>query len=293
LPPEINSALLFDGPGAEPMLAAAAAWDGLAEHLSSSASSFVSVTSDLAKGAWQGASATAMMSVASQYASWLNAAAAQAEATSSQAAAMADAFETAQSATVQPAVVAANRGLLQVLAATNYLGQNAPTIMDIESAYDQMWASDVAAMSDYHADASEAVAHLAPWQHVLHDLGFHFNNGQLTIGSSATPNLGLSGLDPTGHTLSSFGELASGDGMLNQPVLQTGLANHLSIDAGMLDPGHDVTGGFWTANFSSGLLNSGAPGTGFNVGLPNVDLLHPATHLGGLALSAGEPVLPD
>ena len=37
------------------------------------------MTSDLAKGAWQGPSATAMMAVASSYASWLNAAAAQAE----------------------------------------------------------------------------------------------------------------------------------------------------------------------------------------------------------------------
>ena len=33
LPPEINSALMFSGAGSAPMLAAAAAWDGLASEL--------------------------------------------------------------------------------------------------------------------------------------------------------------------------------------------------------------------------------------------------------------------
>jgi PPE-repeat protein len=33
LPPEINSARMYTGPGVGPMLAAAAAWDGLAAQL--------------------------------------------------------------------------------------------------------------------------------------------------------------------------------------------------------------------------------------------------------------------
>jgi PPE family len=251
------------------MLAAAAAWDGLAENLASSASSFVSVTSDLAKGSWQGPSATAMMAVASTYASWLNAAAAQAEATSSQAAAMAAAFEAAQSATVQPAVVSANRRLLQVLAAGNHLGQNAPTIMDIESAYEQMWALDVAAMSDYHADASAAVEHLAPWQQVLHKLGFHFGHGQLASGLSTTA-------PPTGHTPSTFG-LSPGDGILNSSVLQTGAPSHAGPDFGVLTAGQHVTGGVSNPHFGTGgLLSSDTPGTGLRPGLGHPDLLHPA-----------------
>ncbi len=105
-----------------------------------------------------------MLALATQYVSWLNMAAAQAEAVSSQASATAAAFEAALAATVQPAVVAANRGLKQVLAATNWLGQNTPAIADIEAAYDQMWASDVAAMFGYHADASAAAAQLPSWQ---------------------------------------------------------------------------------------------------------------------------------
>jgi PPE-repeat protein len=247
------------------MVAAAAAWDGLAESLASSASSFVSVTSDLAKSSWQGPSATAMMAVASSYASWLSAAAAQAEATCSQAAAMADAFETAQSATVQPAVVSANRGLLKALASTNHLGQNAPTIMDIESAYEQMWASDVAAMSDYHADASAAVEHLSPWQHVLRDLGFNFGDGRLAGELTGAP-------PPTGNTPAGFG-LSSAHGILHAPSLQTGAG--LAVPDGTLTSSHYVTGGVGMANFSSELLNPSTPGTGFGLGAGQLDLLHP------------------
>jgi PPE-repeat protein len=60
---------------------------------------------------------------------------------------------------------------MHVLANTNWLGQNAPAIADIEAAYEQMWALDVAAMSGYHFDASAAAARLAPWRQILHALG--------------------------------------------------------------------------------------------------------------------------
>lgn len=53
LPPELNSLRMFTGAGSAPMLAAAVAWDGLAAELGSAASSFGSVTSDLASQAWQ------------------------------------------------------------------------------------------------------------------------------------------------------------------------------------------------------------------------------------------------
>lgn len=112
-----------------------------------------------------------MMSVASHYVNWLSTAAAQAEQVSHQASAVASAFEEALAATVQPAVVAANRALVSALAANNHLGQNTPAIADIEAAYEQMWAADVAAMFGYHADASAAVAKLPPWNQVLKNLG--------------------------------------------------------------------------------------------------------------------------
>ncbi len=56
LPPEINSLRIFAGTGSGPMLAAAAAWDGLADELSTAAAAFSSVTSGLTGGSWQGRS---------------------------------------------------------------------------------------------------------------------------------------------------------------------------------------------------------------------------------------------
>lgn len=163
------------------------------------------------------------MAVANQYVSWLSAAAAQAEAASSQATAIAAAFETALEATVQPAVVSANRALVQALASGNHLGQNAPAIADIEAAYEQMWASDVVAMTGYHADASAAVAKLTPWQPVLPKLALDSGAGR--------PDLGLPAGYATGgvHPKLSFGMLNSATastgfnpgvtspGLLNQP----------------------------------------------------------------------------
>ena len=48
LTPEVNSAKMYFGPGSGPMLAAAAAWDGLAAQLHSAAASYSSVISELA-----------------------------------------------------------------------------------------------------------------------------------------------------------------------------------------------------------------------------------------------------
>ena len=56
LPPEINSGRMYTGPGAGPMLAAATAWDDLADELSSTAASYASTVSGVTGGAWQGPS---------------------------------------------------------------------------------------------------------------------------------------------------------------------------------------------------------------------------------------------
>lgn len=78
LPPEVNSARIFAGAGLGPMLAAASAWDGLAEELHAAAGSFASVTTGLAGDAWHGPASLAMTRAASPYVGWLNTAAGQA-----------------------------------------------------------------------------------------------------------------------------------------------------------------------------------------------------------------------
>ena len=47
LPPEITSTLIYTGPGAAPMMAAAAAWSGLGAELHTTASTYQSVVTAL------------------------------------------------------------------------------------------------------------------------------------------------------------------------------------------------------------------------------------------------------
>ncbi|WP_131806021.1 PPE family protein, partial [Mycobacterium alsense] len=163
LPPEINSLRMFSGAGSAPMLAAATAWDGLADELGSAAESFSAVTSGLASQAWRGPASAAMVAAAAPYAGFLSAAAGQASGAASQARALAGMFESALAATVHPAAVAANRSDLVSLVTANLFGQNAPAIAAVESDYELMWAADVAAMVGYHSGAAAAAAHLASW----------------------------------------------------------------------------------------------------------------------------------
>jgi PPE-repeat protein len=162
LPPEINSGRIYTGPGSGPMLAAAAAWDGLATELHSAATSYELVISELTSGPWLGAGSAAMRTAAERYVAWMRSTATQAELTATQAKAAAAAFEVTFAAMVPPPVIAANRALLQALVATNLFGQNTPAIAATEALYAEMWAQDATAMYGY-SGASTAASTLAPF----------------------------------------------------------------------------------------------------------------------------------
>jgi PPE-repeat protein len=149
LPPEVNSARMYAGAGAGPMLAAASAWDGLAADLHSAASSYQSAITSLTAGAWLGPSSATMAAAAAPYVTWMQTAAAQAEQTANQAIAAAAAYEAAFAETVPPPVIAANRSLLAALVASNIFGQNTSAIATTETQYAEMWAQDTGAMQGY------------------------------------------------------------------------------------------------------------------------------------------------
>jgi PPE-repeat protein len=157
LPPEVNSGLMYAGPGVGPMLAAAAGWDAVAAQLESAASGYSSEISGLT-GRWFGPSSTRMAAAATPYIAWLQASAAHAVQTSAQAYAAAAAYEAAFAMTVPPPVIAANRSLLMALIATNFFGQNTPAIAVTEAHYMEMWTQDATAMYSYAADSSAASA---------------------------------------------------------------------------------------------------------------------------------------
>ncbi len=162
LPPEINSARMYAGPGSGPLLAAAVAWDGLAEDLYSTAVSYGAVISGLTGDPWLGPSSVSMAAAAATYVAWLTSTAGRAEQAANQARAAVAAYETAFAMTVPPPVIAANRSLLAALVATNFLGQNTPAIAATEAHYAEMWAQDAAAMYGY-AGSSASAAQLTPF----------------------------------------------------------------------------------------------------------------------------------
>ncbi len=161
LPPEINSGLMYAGPGAGPMTAASAAWNALADDLYLVAAGYGSAITDLTSY-WLGPSSTSMAAASATYVSWISATAMQAQQTAAQAAAAVAAYEAAFAMTVPPPVIAANRALLMALVATNFFGQNTPAIMATEADYLEMWAQDAVAMYGY-AGASSAASTVAPF----------------------------------------------------------------------------------------------------------------------------------
>ncbi|BBY37933.1 PPE family protein [Mycobacterium mantenii] len=189
LPPEVNSGRMYAGPGSASMLAAAAAWEELANELHATAADIESVISGLTDEPWQGPSAVTAAAAAAAQLAWLNATAEQATQAGAQAKGAATAYESAYAMTVHPSVIAANRSQLTSLVATNLLGQNTPAIAATEVAYGEMWAQDVAAMYGY-AGASQAASQLTPFappQQTTNQGGFPAQNAAVAqaAGTSA------------------------------------------------------------------------------------------------------------
>jgi len=174
------------------MLAAAAAWDGLADDLSTAALSYHAALENLTS-AWEGPSSASMAAAAAPYVTWMNVTAAQAEETASQARAAVAAYESAFVATVPPPVIVANRALLMMLIATNILGQNTPAIAATETHYMEMWAQDAAAMYGY-AGSSSAASQLTS-----------FTEPPQTTNAAAEPLQGAAAAQATGAPSVSIG----------------------------------------------------------------------------------------
>jgi PPE-repeat protein len=160
-PPEINSALMYSGSGAGPLMAASSSFSALSSELSSNAASYESIVSQLGSE-WTGPSSTAMAASAQTHIGWLTTTSAQLQDAAAAATSSAAAYEAAHAATIPPAVVAANRAQLAVLVATNILGQNTPAIAANDAMYGEFWAQDAAAMYGYSAAASAASSALTP-----------------------------------------------------------------------------------------------------------------------------------
>ncbi len=147
---------MYTGAGAAPMLAAADAWNGIADELRSAASSFEAVISRLSTDAWMSSASLSMVAAAQSFLAWMAYTAESSACAAAQAMSSVAAYETAFAMTVHPAEVVANRAQLAVLTETNLLGQNTQAIAVTEARYGEMWARDAAAMYGYAASSAAA-----------------------------------------------------------------------------------------------------------------------------------------
>jgi PPE-repeat protein len=159
MPPEITSTLVYAGPGAAPLMAAATAYANLAAEVSSTATQWESIVSLLTTESWTGGGSAAAAAAAQPIITYLTETAATLEQTSAQATASAAAFETAYMGVVNPALVYANRAAFY--AALAGLPFTLPQVAALEAEYEAMWVQDATAMSTYQA-ASTAAGVLTP-----------------------------------------------------------------------------------------------------------------------------------
>src|SRR5271166_6295794 len=271
LPPEINSGLMYTGPGSAPMMAAAASWDDLAVEMYSAASNYGSVIASLTNAPWRGTASASMAAAAAPYVSWMSATAAQAEQAAGQAKAAASAYESAFGLTVPPPVIVTNRTLLASLISTNILGQNTPAIAATETHYAEMWAQDAAAMYGYAGSSATASA-LTPFTAppatttatgtaaqaatAVGQATGAGTQGTLSQVMTAMP-AALQGLAAPASSTSSGSE----SGFMNLLDLVTGNGSGTGLSAVFNDlfssSGLGLNDGFWNSIFSSGFYMPG------------------------------------
>lgn len=227
LPPEINSGLLYTGPGALPMAAAAAGWQSLAAELQSTTRSFGALIDEVLSGPWRGASTAAMVASGIPQVEWLSAAAERAEQAASQALSAAAAFEAAFTATVPPPEVALNRATVLALNATNLLGQNNAAIAALEAQYAEMWAQDAAAMYGY-ANAAATAAALSPFPMAPPTIDIKGVVSQMETVTQAVKNAALpTQLHDIPKALSKLAGITNEPPWLKNPAGALGLNGHM------------------------------------------------------------------
>jgi PPE-repeat protein len=158
LPPEINSGLLYTGPGAVPMMAAATAYANLAAEVSATATQWESIISFLTTEQWTGGGSAAAATAAQPIVTYLTDTATALEQAAAQATASAAAYETAFAATVPPPVIAANRASQLALMPFAVIPVVAAQIAALDAQYAEMWAQDALAMTAYQVGATAASA---------------------------------------------------------------------------------------------------------------------------------------
>lgn len=157
-PPEVHSALLSQGPGPGPLLAAAAAWESLSLEYAAAAEEVNAQVAAVHPGQWDGSGAESFAAAHAPFTAWLLQASANSAAMAAQHQIAALAYSAALAAMPTLAELAANHTAHATLVATNFFGINTIPIAVNEADYLRMWIQAATTMGVYQATTEVAVA---------------------------------------------------------------------------------------------------------------------------------------
>ncbi|WP_057172248.1 PPE family protein [Mycobacterium tuberculosis] len=157
------SNIIYEGPGADSLSAAAEQLRELAYSVETTAESLEDELDELDEN-WKGSSSDLLADAVERYLQWLTKHSRQILETAYVIDFLAYVYEETRHKVVPPATIANNREEVHRLIASNVAGVNAPAIADLDAQYDQYRARNVAVMNAYVSWTRSALSDLPRWR---------------------------------------------------------------------------------------------------------------------------------
>ncbi|KCN76962.1 PPE family protein [Mycobacterium tuberculosis] len=163
IPAEYISNIIYEGPGADSLSAAAEQLRELAYSVETTAESLEDELDELDEN-WKGSSSDLLADAVERYLQWLTKHSRQILETAYVIDFLAYVYEETRHKVVPPATIANNREEVRRLIASNVAGVNTPAIADLEAQYEQYRAENIQAMDRYLSWTRFALSKLPRWR---------------------------------------------------------------------------------------------------------------------------------
>lgn len=163
IPAEYISNIIYEGPGADSLSAAAEQLRLMYNSANMTAKSLTDRLGELQEN-WKGSSSDLLADAAGRYLDWLTKHSRQILETAYVIDFLAYVYEETRHKVVPPATIANNREEVHRLIASNVAGVNTPAIADLDAQYDQYRARNVAVMNAYVSWTRSALSDLPRWR---------------------------------------------------------------------------------------------------------------------------------